>query len=136
MLICAQQIISKQSFFVNKKSYKKVNIRFSWSWLPRLRDTSIGAPLSQQQCSCMVESQFLLSNNRPISINIPMIALISIVSLPMTFSLSSVSLLSAVFWVANTPYPACVMTAEAGSTKEWLKTGFRYKVHYLENDMK
>jgi hypothetical protein len=32
------------------------------------------------------------------------------------------------------------MTAESGlntiTTKEWLKTGFRYKVHYLENDMK
>jgi hypothetical protein len=90
----------------------------------------------------MVEGQFLLSNNRSIFINMLMIALISIVSLPVTFSLSSVSLLSTVFQAANTPiFNICSsMTAESGfntiTTKEWLKTRFRNKVHYLENDMK
>ena len=58
----------------------------------------------------MVEGQFLLSNNnRYIFINIPMIALINIVSLPVTFSLSSVSLLGTVFQAANIPYSMCVL---------------------------
>ena len=56
-----------------------------------------------------LEVQFLLSNNRPIFINVPMIVLISIVSLPVAFSLSSVSLLNTVFRAANTPYPTCVL---------------------------
>jgi hypothetical protein len=57
----------------------------------------------------MVEGQFLHSNNRHIFINIPMIALISTVLLYMTFSLSSISLLSAGFQEANTPYLTCVL---------------------------
>jgi hypothetical protein len=90
----------------------------------------------------MGEDLFLLSNNRPIFISILMIALISNISLPMTSSLSLVSLLHAVFQAANTFISDMhsSRTAESGlntiATKEWLKTGSRYKVHYLKNDMK